>query len=260
MKNQLKNWYCDFYSKPFSKVTFTDVKAAAKQLELLESLAPFMDSETKLFDQCCGDGTFATVASAAKKIKTIGIDQSTRVIDVAKRRLDNPTMKTYLPELEKLVTFKVADVLSYVEEDEFDIATCWHTSCAYSSVDSENIKQFECMSRSLKHGGFFIIDTINPVFVKKHFYDRKCRIEDDGTIVATWYLLVGNILSSTWKIASYNDDKMTTFKGMTKLYTQREYEKMLKSVGLEVIGCLGDYEGHLVNDELGRMILFGVNL
>jgi len=248
---QVEKWYKFFYEKPFATVTYTKVETAKKQLKLLKALSPRIDKSCKIFDQCCGWGSFCRVAATETRAeRVLGIDLSEHFINEAKKMPNCP------PSLE----FKVANALYYAEDGEFDIATCWHTSCAYSTVDDENMMQFKCLSKSLKLGGFFLVDTINPMYVKKHFIDRKCRIEDDGTIVATWYHLADNILSSAWRIASFSDDKISTFCGLTKMYTMTEYDKMLRKVGLKVVGALGDYDGNRLSDDLGRMILFGIKL
>lgn len=259
MKNEAKpdnsqrnKWYLDFYSKPFAMVTYTDLDIVEKQWNFLKTIAPKIDDKTKIFDQCCGNGIFARRAASAAEnpVRVLGIDISKSSIKIAKEA--QPLFKN--------LEYRVADALYYCEDNEFDIATCWHTSCAYSIIDAENIKQFDCLSKSLKRGGVFVIDTINPEYVYGHFIDRKCRIEDDGTIIATRYHLAGNILSSTWKITSFENDKVSTCFGFTKMYSMSQYEKMLNDVGLKLIGCFGDYDGRALSCELGRMILHGVKL
>lgn len=241
-------WFKDFYAKPFAKTTYSNANLAFKQLGLLKDITGFLDPETKIFDQCCGDGTFACmVASNTDVNRILGIDLSEHFIEEAKTK----------GQLFQNLEFKTVDALSYVEENTFDIATCWKNSCSYSFDDNENLKQLDCMSRSLKNGGLFVIDTLNIEFIANHFVDRMSCIEDDGTIIARLYQLDANVLSSSWKVIT-PDDKISKYSGATKLYSIDEWKQRLKKVGLQLVGAFGDYDGMPVSSELGRLILHGV--
>lgn len=112
------------------------------------------------------------------------------------------------------------------------------------------------MSRNLKRGGRFIIDTINPEYVEANF---KRRIEDhldDGTMVVRKYLLKDGILSSEWKVTGKNEI-YSVFTGMTKLYTLPQYVEILASIGLRIVDVVGNYNSDELSIKTGRMIMFG---
>lgn len=249
------NWYVSFYEQEFaSKLTYTSVDFADKLVEfMIEALkrakgAEFTSS-LKIYDQCCGSGSFAfAVDKLGLGNKVVGVDISEMARRLARFCDDKPNLK-----------FHCANVLKYAEPEEFDICTCWHTSCCYSLDDADNLLQFKRMSECLKPGGLFIIDTINPEHVKANFIEKKADILDDDIVVARWYALAGNDLSSKWKVYK-QDGTYEIFDGHTRLYSLGELVKMLFSVDLHVLGAAGSYEFDPVSPDFGRMTLYGVKV
>ncbi len=252
-ESQKEEWFRDFYGgENFAVTTYSDKVQAAAQLAFLES-AMFLVWKRKLssgmraLDQCCGIGSFARAFSEKHGNEVVGIDLSNHFIEVARAAsLGN-----------NLVMFEVADAREWNGAESFDICTCWRTSCAYSRDDVVNLKQFESMSRSLKKGGLFVIDTINPAYIKKHFREKWCEQRDDGTIIARWYFLADGMLSSKWTIVD-TSDVVSHYCGMTKLYAKEQYVTMLAGVGLKVVDVVGGYGFDTLNDDSGRMVLYGV--
>lgn len=249
------DWYVSFYEQEFaSKLTYTSVGFAGKLVKfMIEALKRASGAEftscLKIYDQCCGSGSFAfAVDKLGLGNKVVGVDIAEPARRLARLCDDRPNLK-----------FHWADVLKYVEPEEFDICTCWHTSCCYSLDDANNLLQFKRMSECLKPGGLFIVDTINLEHVKANFIEKRADILDDDTIVARWYELAGNDLSSKWRVYK-QDGTHKTFYGHTRLYSLGELVKMLFSVDLHVLGSAGSYEFDPVSLDFGRMILYGVKV
>lgn len=248
-----------FYSKSFSDMTYTSIEDADQYVHFLKS-ALYMRSvrlgrpggkarwpELKIFDQCCGNGNISAAMASELGSEVLGVDLSRRAIRDAKKRFFS------IENLE----FKVADARKFCKRNEFDVVTCWHNSCSYSKDDATNMKQLECMSKSLKRSGLLVIDTINKKFIEKNFIERRARALEDGTLVGTWYKLNNDILSSTWKICSKNN-VVEEFTGMTKLYNYDKWCKMLTEVGVEIFETCGSLKYDQMSDEFGQMILLGI--
>ena len=247
------NWHISFYKQSFAhKLTYTSTDKADEMVKFMkEALKRSKDIEfsgdLKIYDQCCGNGSFVfAVDNLGLENKIVGVDMAESIIALANSSTNNKNLKFYC-----------ADVCKYVEPKAFDICTCWHTSCCYSMDDTINLLQFKKMSECLKPGGLFIIDTINPEFVRANFIQKKAEILDDDTIIARWYTLEENDLSSKWTIYNKNGTN-DTFYGHTRIYSVEDLTKMLYSVGLHVIDIVGNYEFDPINNNLGRMILYGV--
>lgn len=252
-------WFEKFYSKSFSNVTYTGACDASQYINFLQKCTHFKDYQTqeavdrarwpelKIFDQCCGDGSVSAAMASQLRSRVLGVDLSKRAIKDARKRFASVSG----------LQFKVADAREFYIDDAFDVVTCWHFSCSYSKDDATNMKQLECMSKSLKRDGLLVLESMNPNFIRKNFVEKRARILDDGTIVGTWYKLSGKMLSSTWKTCSKNN-VIETFTGMTKLYSCDEYCAMLAAVGVEVIASFGSLRCDILSDEFGRMILVGI--
>ena len=258
-KISITDWFEKFYSKSFSDVTYTRSEDASKYVHFLKS-ALFVRSvslgrpsvrarwpELKIFDQCCGNGSISAAMASELGSEVLGVDLSRRAIRGAKKKFFS------IENLE----FKVADARKFCKRNEFDVVTCWHNSCSYSEDDSTNMKQLECMSKSLKRSGLLVIDTINKKFIEKNFIERRARVLEDGTLVGTWYKLDNDILSSTWKTCSKNN-VVEEFSGMTKLYNYDRWCKMLAEVGVEILETYGSLNCDQTSDEFGQMILLGI--
>ena len=257
--NNTEEWFEKFYSKSFSDVTYTSIKDAYQYVHFLR-VALFARSvhirrpegkarwpELKIFDQCCGNGSISAAIASKLRSEVLGVDSSKRAIRDARKRFSSV----------KKLEFKVADARKFCKDSAFDVVTCWHNSCSYSEDDATNMKQLECMSKSLKKNGLLVIDTINKKFIEKNFIERRARALEDGMLVGTWYKLDNDILSSTWKTCSKNN-VVEEFTGMTKLYNYDKWCKMLAEVGVEIFKTFGSLECDQMSDEFGQMILLGI--
>ena len=256
---EAEEWFEKFYSKSFSDVTYTSIEDADEYVYFLRA-ALFSHSihirrpkgkarwpELKIFDQCCGNGSISAAMASKLGSEVLGVDLSKRAIRDARKRFSGV----------KKLEFKVADARKFCKDSEFDVVTCWHNSCSYSEYDAVNMLQLECMSKSLKKNGLLVIDTINKKFIEKNFIESRARVLDDGTLVGTWYKLDNDILSSTWKTCS-KDNEVEEFAGMTKLYSYDKWCKILAEVGIEVFMACGSIKFDQLSDEFGRMILLGI--
>ncbi len=254
-----EEWFEKFYSKSFSNMTYTNIEDADQYVYFLR-VALFSHSvhirrpegkarwpELKIFDQCCGNGIISAAMASKLRSEVLGVDLSKRAIRDARKRFSGI----------KKLEFKVADARKFCKDSAFDVVTCWHNSCSYSEDDATNMKQLECMSKSLKKNGLLVIDTVNRNFIEKNFVESQAKIFEDETLVGTWYKLDNDILSSTWKICSKNN-VVEEFTGMTKLYSYDKWCKMLAKVGIEVFMACGSINFDQLSDEFGRMILLGI--
>ena len=238
-----EEWFDTFYNHPFADLTYTKEDSAKEISSFFESV---VKTKSKVLDQCCGNGTI-DIEISKNGHEVVGIDLSRRAIENAKQKSTSKRLD---------LKFKIADAREFVDENAFDVCTCWHTSCAYSEDDQRNIMQFDCMSRNLKHHGLFIIDTINPEYVEANFKRRMEDHLDDGTTVVRKYLLKDSILSSEWKVIGKNE-VYSVFTGMTKLYTLSQYVEILASIGLRIVDVVGNYNSDELSIKTGRMIMFG---
>ena len=102
----------------------------------------------KMLDVACGEGSL-TVAMAEKGIKVTGIDQSAKMIALAKDRAKSAHVK---------VDFEVEDMRSLPYDGEFDLVTCFFDSLNYMLTVADLQQAFAGAFRALRSGGFYIFD------------------------------------------------------------------------------------------------------
>lgn len=239
----MSDWFKSFYNMPFSDVTYTTENDAVAVARFFNEIA---GKPCKILDQCCGNGTI-DIELAKCGHSVVGVDTSSRAIENAK--------VARARELDSRAIFKVGDVRDYFEDQAFDACTSWHSSCAYSEDDATNIKQFENMSRSLRDGGLFVIDTMNPDYIRKHFKPVRTDVINNSTIYRDYRLdEEDSMLKSKWYVSESGD----ILFGQTKLYTLPQYIEMLASVGLCIERAVGGYSFEELTDDVGRLIMIGV--
>lgn len=125
---------------------------------LAESILPeYMEDlglkPKKWLDIACGEGSLA-VSMAERGYQMIGIDQSPKMIDLAKKRAANMGVQ---------VDFRVEDMRSLPFEDTFDLVTCFFDSLNYMLTVGDLQDAFKGAYRALHAEGFFIFD-MNTVY------------------------------------------------------------------------------------------------
>jgi SAM-dependent methyltransferase len=125
---------------------------------LVESVLPDYLNEigvklSNLLDMACGEGSLA-VGMAKLGYQVTGIDQSQRMIDLAKERADEAGVD---------VTFLVEDMRSLPFKSEFSLVTCFFDSLNYLLTIRDLQDAFKGAFRALQPGGFFIFD-MNTIY------------------------------------------------------------------------------------------------
>lgn len=108
---------------------------------------------TTLLDVACGEGSFA-VGMAKLGYRVTGIDQSQRMIDLAKARAVEEGVDA---------DFLVEDMRSISYEREFNLVTCFFDSLNYLLNIRDLHQAFMGAYRALSPGGFYIFD-MNTIY------------------------------------------------------------------------------------------------
>lgn len=120
---------------------------------LPEYLAEIAFEGNNLLDIACGEGSFAVFMSKLG-YKITGIDQSHRMIDLARER----------SRAEKIsIDFIVEDMRSFSFHDSFDLVTCFFDSLNYMLTIKDLHRVFKNTFKAMRPGGYFIFD-MNTIY------------------------------------------------------------------------------------------------
>lgn len=239
------NWWHDFFKGDFSDVVLTqDAQPAFDFITNILNIQPGY----RIYDQCCGKGALSHKL-AETGCDIIGVDSSEEYIKKAEETQKSENIK-----------FIVEDARIFRDQKKFDIVINWHTSLGYETEDSQNIKMIEAIEQNLKNGGHFVISTMNPAYVKKHFQRfivKEVPFEKSTIITIRESKIEGKLLTSDWTII-YPDGRRLHSYGQTKLYSLKDFEKMLSQCGLKILNVYGDIDKRPLSNNCQSIIIHGV--
>lgn len=201
-----------------------------KAIQELEQLLPFLNMKQgqQVLDLCCGQGRHSRWL-ARQGVRVIGVDLSAVLLQEAIRNSLN------LP-----VLYMRADARQLPFLNEMDVVVNLFTSFGYFEEDAENEKVLEQASRSLKPGGIFLFDYLNPLYVKDHLepftetkYDTmeilQYRTIDDG------YVHKKIVIQEPGENPRHYEERV-------KLYGREALTQMLERHDLQVDRVFGNYD------------------
>jgi len=216
---------------------------SAHMAQLLPSLLDKFQMQPKtIWDLACGGGTFA-VAMAKAGFKVTGIDRSSEMLDLARKKAQAASIT---------IPFYEMDMRHLELNTTFDLVTCWFDSLNYLLALDDLESVFNRVARHLEPGGHFVFDmntiywltTLAPRYavtleretesifqVHRHSYDENARI---ATFEITGFIKD----NSCWR---RQVDETHHERG----YTIEEIRSCLNNAGLTEIACYGNLEESL---------------
>lgn len=194
---------------------------------------------TRLLDLACGRGRIA-IPLAKHGCRVTGVDLSPRSLELA--QLDAAAAGVMLEVIQ-------SDMRELDFDPEFDVVINLFTSFGYFQEHADNERVLHAVARSLKRGGLFLIDTINPIAIAAVWREREWREFDDGTLMLEQRAhdqLQGRH-ETTWTF--FREDGVRTEQRFSlRVYTAAELREMLEAAGLRVDGAWGSWNGTELGD------------
>lgn len=248
--NKNNPWWDDFFDENFARLSLerSDKKQLDAELDFLIHQLQLKKNQI-VFDQCCGIGTLSH-AMAKTGVQTIGIDQSESYINIAKQS----AQKTHAS-----CTFFHGDALTFVCPEKVDAAFNWYSSFGYSAKDELNLCMLQRNYDSLKCGGRFVLDYVNPAFIFQHFMEQTLIQKQlpEGELNVYKHSSVDlkrGMLLSTWRY-EFPDGRQVTKSGESRLYFANDLSQMLESCGFQIIDFHGDVSGSPLTKDTQRCII-----
>lgn len=239
----MSSWYEESFGEDYLRIyrhrnaddAVYEINQVAEWLELSKN--------DLILDLCCGAGRHA-IALARKQFHVVGFDLSTTLLARAQEQAGD------LP-----IPFIVGDMreLPFIRNC-FDVVINLFTSFGYFSTDEENQKVLSEMVRVLKPGGQFVIDYMNPRWIRERVIPFSER-EEHGMRIREERRIEENVVCKTITI----DDKQgkRSYHERVRMYTKNELSEMMKKVGLSINRIVGDFGGEPFQDHSKRMIFIG---
>ncbi len=238
-----KNWYEKWFSNKYYLEIYShrDEKEARDIVNLIQRYVP-LSAHDKVLDVCCGAGRHS-IELARRGYNVTGFDLSSYLISQAKESLSSAK------ETNLQVEFMIKDMKDFSFANAFDMAINVFTSFGYFESDEDNFKVFENVYKSLKQGGYFVFDFINPDNLRKTLVGES-EDEYDGVKILQKRYIENNFV---YKDIYIGEDKYTE---RLRLYSTDDINAIFKTLGFNVMQTFGDYYGNSFDRENSRRMVY----
>ncbi len=115
----------------------------------------------RLLDLGCGTGLLA-MGLNNRGYQVTGIDQSDRMLDIARRRIERDGLE---------IDLRVGDIRAFELEGSFDVATCTGDTVNHLLEERALADMFSCVHDALSPGGVFVFDTNNLIIYTSQLWN-----------------------------------------------------------------------------------------
>jgi SAM-dependent methyltransferase len=198
--------------------TDEDNRSHADRIEEAMHLQP----GSRVLDVPCGAGRIS-LELAARDHEVTGVDITERFLEEGRRQSEERGLS---------LGFQRGDMRDLAFEAEYDAAINFGGSFGYFD-EGDNAKVVAAMSRALKPGGRFLIDTPAPETIFPRFRERLWRVSGDVLVlIDNRYDHDAGRIDSDWTMIS-PDGRRETRRSSVRLYTYHELSDLLRASGFE---------------------------
>jgi ubiquinone/menaquinone biosynthesis C-methylase UbiE len=193
----------------------------------------------RVLDVACGAGRHARALQAAG-LRCTGLDLSLTLLRVARSVTDAPLVQAdmrYLP----------------IRPASMDLTVNLFTSFGYFEHDDEHTAALREMVSTVRPGGWFAIDFLNPSVVRSQLVAREViRVVQGEVVVGREVSPDGRYVCKTIQTPSQR-----RFVERVRLFEPHEMNGMLSAAGIAVRARYGNYDGAPLGSGSPRSILIG---
>lgn len=227
MSEVKKEWFNEWFGSPFYHVLYKNRDEKEAQF-FLSNLLRYLEipKDAKLLDVACGSGRHSIFLNK-QGFEVEGIDISKRNIEMAKKH-----------ENEKL-HFHIHDMRNSLKENCFDYAFNLFTSFGFFKSDDENQKCISAISESLKSGGVFTLDFLNPYRVIHNLVKEEVKTIDGIEFHLKRRFDGESIIK---EIEFHSNGKDHHFEERVKAIRRLTFLEYFRNANFMLVQIFGDYE------------------
>ena len=203
--------------------------------------------DLKILDAGCGLGRIS-VELAICGAQVTGVDLIQPFLDAAKESALAENVS---------VEWVQADLRSFSRPAAFDVAINVYTSFGYCQTIEEDTQILRNIARSLKPGGYFILEMVGREIAVRDFTAGEW-FERAGYTVLTDFSVEGawEGLRSHWQLYT-KDGLKADHTFIQRLYAATELRQLMVSAGFADVKIYGDFDRSPYNERARTMILVG---
>lgn len=246
-ENPEKEWFTQWFNNPLYLKLYSH-RDEAEAKTCLETIIKETDidtqtpSRTTVLDIACGAGRHA-LEFARRGFVTFANDLSPFLLECTRKL----AAKENLP-----ITCMRQDMRQLSIENTFDLVVQIFSSFGYFKTKEEDRMVLQNVYASLKQGGWYILDLINPTVLKTNLTPFSSRTIDDLQISEQREIVHDRVIK---QITIQAPDESISFEESMRLYEPEAMDDMLGAAGFVIEKMLGDYEGSAYRRELSPRIM-----
>jgi len=240
----MSEWFKDWFaSEDYLNVySHRNKKDADSLLKLILSNIS-IPQNASILDSACGNGRHSE-SLASLGYNVFAFDLSKTLLQIAqKNKLNNNSNVKYF----------CSDIRNIPLNKSFDVVLNLFTSFGYFKSDKENFAIVNFASKSLKKGGYFIFDYLNPIYVENNLVEYSEKISDKKKIIEKRKIQSGRVEK---EIEIIDDKFKHRYFESVQLYSNQEILTMFENFGFHPLKNFGNFNGDVYNENRSeRMII-----
>ncbi len=232
-------WFEEWFGEEYLRLyPHRDDMDAERVVTLIRRTVPFQKG-WRVLDVACGAGRHARAFEAAGAHCT-GIDLSHTLLRLAQQVTKAPLVRADMRQLP-------------VRPRSMNLTVNLFTSFGYFDEDAEHTAALGEMIGTVRHGGWFVIDFLNPSAVRRQLVPEE-TLQVSGSTVR-----VSRSVSPDGRYVckSIRGVEGRLFRERVRLFEPEQMVAMLEAAGVTVRFRFGDYDAAPLGSESPRTILVG---
>ncbi len=240
------NWFESWFDSPLYEQLYAsrdDAEAEMLVRWIAHMLPPSGYPVT--VDMGCGRGRHSLLL-AQEGYHVTGVDLSPKAIEKARKKAADHGVANLSFEIGDMRTWQCAPC---------DLMCNLFTSFGYFGDDTDNLRVIANMCGNLRHGGFLVMDYLNPQSVRKSLVPEETVTLGDVTCRISRVIENDTVIKSLSFVSS-GDGRVMTYQERVKLYGADWFEKAFKERDMVMEKICGDYRGGAFAPETSpRMVM-----
>lgn len=239
-----RHWFNHVYMDVYAH---RDDDSAEKEIAAALSVLPIAPPQ-QILDLCCGNGRHCRALRQAGFENVVGVDYSFPLLELAAAE---SIQSTYVRGDMRLLPF---------QDQSMDAVLSFFTSFGYFITNLENLAVLDEIMRVLRPRGRFLMDYLNPTYVRRNFVPESVKKHGEFTIRERRSLSEDNERIEKEIVIENWGGQDHVYHESVRLYEYDEMVEMLQTANLHVDGVLGSFDDQPFSENSPRMILYGTRM
>jgi SAM-dependent methyltransferase len=232
-------WYEEWFGEDYLRLYPHRDDADAERAVALISKTLELRAGCRVLDVGCGAGRH-TRAFADRGARCIGLDLSAALLRLARETTTSPLVRADMRHLP-------------IRPASMDLTVNLFTSFGYFERDAEHAAALAEMIGTVKPGGWFVIDFLNPEAVRERLIPRQTMEVSGEQIEVTRSVSP----DGRYVCKSIQVPQGKRYFERVRLFTPGQISEMVEDTGLRVRHAFGDYDASPLTPASPRTIVMG---